>query len=773
MNEQHDPVCGMSVPESPPYGCRYHDATYGFCSAHCLRQFSRHPDFYRHGKPKTAARPQGGHAVFTCPMHPDVRQEGPGDCPKCGMALEPEAVGGGSEAENPESATMGRRFRICLVLTLPVFALAMATHLGFLPAWFPPRLEQGIEFTLTTPVVIWGGWPFLTRGWQSLLTRNFNMFTLVGLGVVVAWGYSVVAFAAPHLFPATGHHAGVPVYFEAAGVITTLVLMGQVLELRARARTNAALKLLLGLAPKTARIITIDGTEEDLPLDEVLPGDLLRIRPGEKIPVDGEVFEGSSSVDESMVTGESIPVRKGAGDPLIGATVNGTGALLMKARKVGAETLLAQIVKRVAEAQRSRAPIQRLADTVAGWFVPAVVSVALVTFVVWLLWGPEPRFAQAVLNAVSVLIIACPCALGLATPVSVMVGVGRGATAGVLIKNAEALELLARVDTLVIDKTGTLTEGRPRLMAVTTRSGIDARDVLRFAATLEQASEHPLAAALVRGAAERGLGLAKAEEFRTFPGEGVTGKAEGHKLLVGNLGLLNRFGLAAGALAQEADRLRAEGQTVIFVGIDGHTAGVIGVADPLKASAAEAIAGLHQAGVRVIMLSGDHRVTAEAVARRLGIDEVHADVLPGDKADMVKRLQAAGRIVAMAGDGINDAPALAQAHVGIAMGAGTDMAMEIAGVTLVKGDLVGILRARRLSRSTLRNIRQNLLFAFIYNAAGMPVAAGALYPFFGVLLSPMFAAAAMSFSSVSVISNALRLRHVKLSRGSEDGLPDF
>ena len=761
----HDPVCGMAVPEAPLHRCRYRDAEYGFCSEHCLLQFRRHAEHYLAEKPRASGHARAeASSVYTCPMHPEVRQEGPGDCPKCGMALEPEGIPAPeAEEENPELALMRRRFWACLALTFPVFVLAMTTHLGFLPAGFPLRLEQGIEFALATPVVLWCGWPFLVRGWQSLVTRSFNMFTLVGLGVTVAWGSSVAALVAPQLFPSAAHHGGgVPVYFEAAAVITTLVLLGQVLELRARAQTNAAIKLLLGLAPKTARVVRIDGVEEDLPPEEVLPGDTLRIRPGEKIPVDGEVLEGSGSVDESMVTGESMPVEKSAGAPLIGATVNGTGGLLMRARKVGAETLLAQIVRRVAEAQRSRAPIQRMADVVAGYFVPAVMAVAALTFCVWSVWGPEPRFAHAVVNAVAVLIIACPCALGLATPVSVMVGIGRGALAGVLIRNAEALEVLSRVDTLVVDKTGTLTEGRPRLDAVKTVAGMSESELVRLAASLERASEHPLAAAMVRGAEERGLGLAKVEEFRSFTGQGVAGRVDGREVALGNAGLLERFGIAAGTLAREAEGLRAEGQTVVFVAVAGQAAGVIGVADPVKASAAAAISALHREGVRVIMLTGDSRVTAEAVARRLGIDEVRAEVLPDGKADEVKRLQAGGHIVAMAGDGINDAPALAQAHVGIAMGTGTDVAMESAGVTLVKGDLEGIIRARRLSRATLANIRQNLFFAFVYNAAGVPVAAGALYPFFGLLLSPMFAAAAMSFSSVSVISNALHLRKIKL-----------
>jgi Cu+-exporting ATPase len=759
-----DPVCGMSVPKEPAFQCRYREAEYGFCCEHCLTQFSRHPEYYLGGRPHVRASAGNTPAEHTCPMHPEVRQEGPGVCPKCGMALEPEGVAAEAQgAENPELALMGRRFWACLVLTVPVFALAMTAHLGFLPSCFPLRLEQAVEFALATPVVLWGGWPFLVRGWQSLVSRNFNMFTLVGLGVTAAWGYSVTAVLAPQLFPAAARHGGgVPVYFEAAAVITTLVLLGQMLEITARARTNAALKLLLGLSPKTARLVRADGVEEDLPLEEVLPGDVLRIRPGEKIPADGEVLEGASSVDEALVTGESAPVEKVAGDALIGATVNGTGGLLMRAQKVGADTLLAQIVRLVAEAQRSRAPIQRLADAVAGYFVPAVFVAAAVTFCVWSVWGPEPRFALALVNAVAVLIVACPCALGLATPVSVMVGIGRGALAGVLIRDAAALEILERVDTLVVDKTGTLTQGRPCLVAVQTLALSDESGLLRLAASLERASEHPLAEAVVRGAEERHLGLAKVDAFRSFPGQGVAGCVDGHAVVLGNAALLQHFGVAPGELAQEAERLRAEGQTVVFAAVDGRAAGVLGVADPVKASAAATLSALRREGVRVVMLTGDSRVTAEAVARRLGIDEVRAGVLPGEKAEEVRRLQAEGRIVAMAGDGVNDAPALAQAHVGIAMGTGADVAMASAGVTLVKGDLGGILRARRLSRATLSNIRQNLFFAFVYNAAGIPVAAGALYPFFGVLLSPMFAAAAMSLSSVSVIGNALRLRHAKL-----------
>jgi len=766
MKEIRDPICGMTVPENAELHCSYGGVTYGFCSEHCLQQFSRHADYYLTGRRRGDVHAEDAHAIYTCPMHPEVRQEGPGDCPACGMALEPEGVAGlsaGEDAPDPEQVMMGRRFRICLALTAPVFVMAMGTHLGLLPSNIPLRLEQMVEGALATPVVFWGGWPFLARGWMSLKTRQFNMFTLIGLGVLVAWVYSAVALVVPHLFPAAGHHGGgIPVYFEAAAVITTLVLLGQLLEGRARSRTNAALKALIGLAPKTARLLRIDGVEEDVSLEEVLPGDRLRIRPGEKIPVDGMAVEGASSVDESMVTGESMPVEKRPGDALVGATVNGTGSLVMRAEKVGADTLLGQIVSRVAEAQRSRAPIQRLADSVAGIFVPAVVTAALVTFAVWLSVGPEPVLANAVIHAVTVLIIACPCALGLATPVSVMVGIGRGALAGVLIRDAEALETMAHVDTLVVDKTGTLTEGRPSVMAVEPVEDFGRDAVLVAAAGVERASEHPLAEAIVRAADEAGLAVEPAKDFRSFTGEGVSGRVGANEVLLGNGALLERMGVATDVLEARAASLREEGQTVVFVAVDGRAAGVLGVADPVKAGAAEAVTALHREGVRVIMLTGDHRATAEAVAARLRIDDVRAGVKPGEKADAVKALQAAGSVVAMAGDGVNDAPALAQAQVGIAMGTGTDVAIESAGITLVKGDLHGLLRARRLSRATLGNIRQNLLFAFLYNTAGVPLAAGALYPLFGLSFSPMFAAAAMSLSSVSVITNALRLRRVKL-----------
>ena len=688
-------------------------------------------------------------------MHPEIRQDHPGSCPKCGMALEPVMVS--VEEKDEELINMTRRFWAGTVIAVPLF-------LSLLPVGLSMQMIQWIEFALATPVVLWGGWPFFVRGWQSIRTWNLNMFTLISIGVTVAWVYSMVALLFPRIFPAIMQMEGglVDVYFEAAAVITALVLLGQVLELRARSRTNAAIQMLLGLAPNTARIVQDDDTEEDIPLEQVQPGDILRVRPGEKIPVDGTVIEGESHVDESMVTGEPLPVTKKTKDKLIGATVNGTGSLLMRAEKVGADTLLAQIVNMVAEAQRTRAPIQKLADVVAGYFVPAVVGVAVLAFIIWWVWGPEPRLAHAVINAVAVLIIACPCALGLATPISIMVGTGRGAVAGVLIKNAEVLEIMEKVDTLVVDKTGTLTEGRPRLVAVEAEKAFSENEVLRLAAGLERASEHPLAEAIVRGAEEKGITLVKPDGFQSVTGKGVTGMVDGHKVAVGNLKLFESLGINSADLPDKADRERAEGKTVMLVGINGKAAGLIGVADPIKDSTPEAIHDLHAEGIQVIMLTGDSRATARAVADKLEIDQVQAEVLPEQKARVVKELQAKGHIVAMAGDGINDAPALAQAQVGIAMGTGTDVAMESAGITLVKGDLRGIIRARRLSRATMRNIRQNLFFAFIYNSAGVPVAAGILYPLFGILLSPVIAAAAMSFSSVSVITNALRLKGVKL-----------
>ncbi len=796
-----DPVCGMTVDEKTAAGSAdYQGVLYYFCSAHCLHKFQAAPEHYTHPPaPGVAA------TVYTCPMHPEVRQAGPGTCPKCGMALEPlvppasrapaaaateyvcpmhpEIVSSEpgncpicgmaleprtatlEEAESPELADMSRRFWFSTALALPVFLIAMAADLApeFAGRFLSHSSIQWVEFLLATPVVLWGGWPLFQRGWASLVNRSLNMFTLIALGVGVAWSYSVVALLAPELFPpALQMHGVVPVYFEAAAVITALVLLGQVMELRARSRTSAAIRMLLGLAPKTARIVHPDGQEDDIPLEHVQPDDVLRVRPGEKVPVDGVVLEGASALDESMVTGESIPVEKAAGDRLIGATVNGTGGLLMRAERVGADTLLAQIVHMVSEAQRSRAPIQRLADRVSAWFVPTVIGVAIVTFAAWALLGPEPRLGHAVVNAVSVLIIACPCALGLATPMSIMVGTGRGATSGVLIKHAEALEVMEKVDTLVVDKTGTLTEGRPRLMGVTATPGFDENEILRLGAALERASEHPLAAAIVAGAGERGLKLPEVKNFRSVTGHGVIGEVESHTVALGNQRLMDDQKLDLGALAEHADALRGEGQTVMFIAVDGQAAGLVGVADPVKDTTPEALRMLEQEGIEVVMLTGDNRVTAEAVAKRLGIERVQAEVLPDQKSKVVKRLQAEGRVVAMAGDGINDAPALAQAHVGVAMGSGTDVAMESAGITLVKGDLRGIVRARQLSRATMRNIRQNLFFAFVYNTLGVPVAAGVLYPFFGLLLSPMIAAAAMSFSSVSVVGNALRLNRVLL-----------
>ncbi len=700
---------------------------------------------------------------WTCPMHPEIVRDGPGDCPICGMALEPMDAGAPDDAELVD---MTRRFVVSAILTLPVLVLAMAHMVPGNPleAFVPRRIGILLEAGLATPVVLWSGWPFFVRGWRSIVNRSLNMFSLISLGVGVAYGFSVVALVFPHAFPASfrGASGEVGVYFEAAAVIVTLILLGQVLELRARSSTNAAIRALLGLAPKTARLVAEDGSEQDVPLERILAGDRLRVRPGEKIPVDGSVLEGESAVDESMITGEPIPVAKAVGDRVIGATVNGTGGLLIEAQRVGSETLLAQIVHMVAEAQRSRAPIQKLVDVVAAWFVPIVVAIALVSFAAWAIFGPEPRFTYAIINAVAVLIIACPCALGLATPMSIMVATGRGAALGVLFKNAEAIEVLRQVDTLVVDKTGTLTEGKTRLREVLAGPGFDEDEVLRLAATLERGSEHPLAAAIVAGAEARRLELGRAEAFESVTGKGVKGTVTGSPVALGNRAMLDDLGLDTADLDADAERMRREGQTAMFVAIDGQAAGIVGVADPIKDSTPEALRALHEDGLRIIMLTGDSETTARAVATRLGIDDVFAGVLPEQKADVVKRLQDEGRIVAMAGDGINDAPALAQAAVGIAMGTGTDVAMESAGVTLVKGDLRGIARARRLSRATMRNIRQNLFFAFVYNAAGVPIAAGVLYPVAGVLLSPMLAAAAMSLSSVSVVGNALRLRTVRL-----------
>jgi heavy metal translocating P-type ATPase len=705
------------------------------------------------------------HTEYVCPMHSEIIRSEPGSCPKCGMALEPRDVPPEDE-ENHELIDMSRRFWISTALSIPVFILAMTHDLmpDLISGSFLAHSLPWLEFALATPVVLWGGWPFFPRGWRSVITGNLNMFTLIALGIGVAWGYSLVATVAPEIFPPTLRNSNgmVAVYFEAAAIITALVLLGQVLELRARNSTSQAIKMLLELAPKTARRVHGDGKEEDIPLDQVRPGDVLRVRPGEKIPVDGVVQQGYSSVDESMVTGESIPVEKNAGDHLIGATVNSTGSLLMLAEKVGGETLLAQIVRMVSEAQRSRAPIQKLVDVVAAWFVPAVIIIAVITLIVWWRWGPEPRLAHAIVNAVAVLIIACPCALGLATPMSIMVGTGRGAQLGVLIKNAEALEIMEKIDTLVVDKTGTLTEGKPRLMSVVAGKDFSEEDVLYLGASLERASEHPLAAAIVKGAEEKGIKLTAGEQFQSVTGQGVRGRISDRQVALGNAKLMAAQNIDTTPLQKQADELRLEGQTIMFVAVDGQLGGFISVADPIKPSTPEALKALHDAAIKVVMLTGDNKTTANAVAKKLGIDRVEAEVLPEQKTKIVKKLQAEGHIVAMAGDGINDAPGLAQAHVGIAMGAGTDVAMESAGVTLVKGDLRGIARSRLLSQATMSNIRQNLFFAFIYNALGVPVAAGVLYPFFGILLSPMLAAAAMSFSSVSVIMNALRLRRLSL-----------
>jgi Cu+-exporting ATPase len=835
---EKDPVCGMSVDPARAKATHEHAGkTYYFCCPGCKEKFKADPTKYLAAKtlvgiapmsarpiqiapapsvqspaaPVASAKPASAPSKalqneYTCPMDPEVRQQGPGDCPKCGMALErtiaslpatkteytcpmhPEIVRDApgncpicgmaleprtvtaAEEKNPEMVDMTRRFWVSVALTIPILLIAMS---DFVPTitispgvdQAAPRIWQWLEFFLATPVVLWGGWPFFVRGWRSLVTRNLNMFTLIALGTGVAYVFSVVAVLFPEIFPASFRGPGgeVAVYFEAAAAITTLVLLGQVMELRARSRTGHAIRALLGLAPKTARLIRDDGTEIDLPLERVTPGDRLRVRPGEKIPVDGVVLDGASSVDESMISGEPIPVEKVEGARVIGGTVNGTGTLVMRAERVGSETLLAQIVQMVAEAQRSRAPIQQLADVVAGYFVPIVVGAASLTFIIWAVWGPEPRMAHAIVNAVAVLIIACPCALGLATPMSIMVAMGRGATLGVLFKNAEALELMRDVDTLVIDKTGTLTEGKPKLVSVEPAEGFERDELLRLAASLERGSEHPLAAAIVKGAEERALQLASTETFESLTGRGVRGRVEGLSVALGNQKLLEELHVDSGPLAAKAEALRVDGQTVMFVIIENKIAGLLGVADPIKQSTPDAIRRLREDGIRIIMLTGDSRTTAQAVAAKLQLDDVIAEVLPQDKAGIVKRLQSEGRFVAMAGDGINDAPALAQAQVGIAMGTGTDVAMESAGVTLVKGDLRGIVRARALSRATMRNIKQNLFFAFVYNSVGVPIAAGILYPFFGLLLSPMIAAAAMSFSSVSVITNALRLRKVKLT----------
>ncbi len=754
------------TPDDAAGSYQYQGQQFYFCNESCLEQFQANPEAFLAPLSGRITTPTAEtDAIYTCPMDPEVRQRGPGACPKCGMALEPLSVTR-EEEPNPELRLMTRRFWISLALTAPLIGLAMSAMLGVpsLGRAIAPRLLAWIELVLATPVVLWGGWPFFQRGWASIVNRSLNMFTLIAMGTGTAYLYSILATVFPQMFPPSFRlpSGEVPVYFEAAAAITTLVLLGQVLELRARSRTSSALKALLGLAPKTARRLRPEGGEEDVPLDQVMRGDRLRVRPGEKIPVDGSVIEGTSSVDESMVTGEPIPVEKGADDRVTGGTVNGTGGFVMRAERVGSETLLAQIVAMVSEAQRTRAPIQHLADVVASYFVPAVVGIAALTFVAWSIFGPQPRLAYALINAVAVLIIACPCALGLATPMSIMVGTGRGATAGVLIRNAEALEILAKVDTLVIDKTGTLTEGKPRLAAIKPQPGWTELELLRLAASLERGSEHPLAGAIVAAAEERSLALSEVKDFRSFTGQGVTGIGGGKAVALGNAALFESLGISPGSLLRDAEELRRDGSTAIFLAVDLRPAGVLAVKDPIRASTPEAIRLLHQEGLRIVMLTGDSRSTAEAVARQLGIDAFEAEVQPARKGEIVKQLQSEGRIVAMAGDGINDAPALAQANVGIAMGTGTDVAMESAGIVLVKGDLRGIVRARRLSRSTLRNIRQNLFFAFVYNMVTVPVAAGVLYPLLGWRLSPMLAAAAMTFSSVSVITNALRLRHVEI-----------
>jgi Cu+-exporting ATPase len=810
-----DPICGMKVnPATAAVKYEYRGETFYFCCAHCLAKFKAdpeaalnpshitpadaqaHPHPHPHHSASAAATeyicpmdpevratrpgacPKCGMALepatpvlpatkveYTCPMHPEVVRDEPGSCPICGMALEARVVSLEEEA-NPELTDMKRRFRVSLALSIPILVLAMSEMIPGQPLQhaISPTLIIWLQFALATPVVFWGGRPFFERGWASVVNRSLNMFTLIALGTGTAYVYSVIATLLPNIFPASfrGHGGAVPVYFEAAAIITTLVLLGQVLELRARSQTSSAIRSLLGLAPKTARVISEGGVEEDIPLDQVKPGDHLRVRPGERVPVDGVVLDGASAVDESMITGEPIPVEKTSASRVTGGTVNGTGGFVMRAERVGGDTLLAQIVRMVSEAQRSRAPIQRLADLVSGYFVPLVILAAVATFIIWCILGPEPRFTHALVNAVAVLIIACPCALGLATPMSIMVATGRGATAGVLIKNAETLEIMGKVDTVVVDKTGTLTAGKPTLASAIPVTGQNENELLRLAASLELGSEHPLAAAIVAGARERDLRLSAGQNFKSLTGKGIAGTVEGRAVALGNRKLFEELQIDLEALPAQADGLRSEGQTVMFVAVDGRAAGLIGVADQIKGSTPEAIRLLHEERVRIVMLTGDSRATAEAVARKLGIDAIEAEVLPEQKAEVIKRLQAQGHIVAMAGDGINDAPALAQAHVGIAMGTGTDVAIESAGITLVKGDLRGIVRARRLSRGTMRNIRQNLFFAFIYNVLGVPVAAGVLYPIFGLLLSPMIASAAMTFSSVSVIANALRLRKLEL-----------
>jgi P-type Cu+ transporter len=760
-----DPVCGMTVnPETSKHRFEYHGETFHFCSAGCRTKFAADPAKYLAKDGAEAAKtpvPEG--TIYTCPMHPEIRQVGPGTCPICGMALEPDVVSL-DDAPNPELADMTRRFWVGAMLSVPPVVLEMGGHIVGGHGLIEPTLSNWIQLVFATPVVLWAGWPFFVRGWQSLITRNLNMFTLIAIGTGVAYVYSLIGTVFPQAFPADfrGHDGAVAVYFESAAVITVLVLLGQVLELRAREATSGAIKALLQLAPKTARRVDDSGADHAVEIDTLKAGDRLRVRPGEKVPVDGVILEGRSALDESLVTGESLPVTKEAGAHVIAGTLNQSGSFVMRADKVGRETLLAQIVQMVADAQRSRAPIQRLADQVAGWFVPSVIIAAIAAFAAWAIFGPEPKLAFGLVAAVSVLIIACPCALGLATPMSIMVGVGRGAQAGVLIRNAEALERLEKVDTLVVDKTGTLTEGKPKVVATVPATGFQGNDILQLAASIERASEHPLADAVVRAAKERGIELAAVESFDSPTGKGATGKVLGKSIVLGNSKYLSSIGIETSALDAEAERLRGEGATVINMAIDGKLAGLFAIADPVKASTPEALKALAAEGVKVIMLTGDNRTTAKAVAQKLGIAEVEAEVLPDQKSAVVTKLRNAGRIVAMAGDGVNDAPALAAADVGIAMGTGTDVAMESAGVTLLKGDLTGIVRARKLSQATMRNIRQNLFFAFIYNAAGIPIAAGILYPAFGILLSPIIAAAAMALSSVSVVGNALRLRATKL-----------
>ncbi|MDB5740267.1 MAG: haloacid dehalogenase [Alphaproteobacteria bacterium] len=766
-----DPVCGMRVdPATAQHRADHSGETYFFCSAGCQAKFLADPGKYltpgdaahqHHHDPEGA--PEGADIIYTCPMHPQIRHKGPGHCPICGMALEPLNASK-ADGPNPELIDMTRRFWVGLVLALPVFLLEMGSHLFDLHHLIAPQISIWVQFALSTPVVLWAGWPFFVRGWVSLVNRSLNMFTLIALGIGAAYGYSLVATLAPGIFPATLRMDGmVPVYYEAAAVITVLVLLGQVFELRARAGTGSAIRALLDLAPPRATRLRDDGGEEDVALDGVQVGDHLRVKPGGRVPVDGTVTQGASAVDESMVTGESLPVEKETGARLIGGTVNGTGVLVMRAEKVGADTVLARIVTMVSEAQRSRAPIQQLADRVSAWFVPVVIAVAIAAFAGWMIWGAQPAFANAMVAAVSVVIIACPCALGLATPMSIMVGVGKGAGAGILIKNAEALERFEKVDTLLVDKTGTLTEGRPRLIAIVPADGFDEAVVLALAASLERSSEHPLAAAILAAAKDRNLGLDDVGDFRSVTGKGITGTIGGKRVAVGTVQLLKELDVSTGTLDARADALRRDGATAMFVAVDGHAAGILAIADPIKQSTSAALAQLRAANIRIVMLTGDNRTTAEAVAARLGITEVEAGILPDGKNAVVRRLRSEGRIVAMAGDGVNDAPALAEADIGIAMGTGTDVAIQSAGITLVKGDLAGIVRARTLSRATMRNIRQNLVLAFVYNVIGIPIAAGALYPAFGLLLSPVIAAAAMSLSSVSVIGNALRLRWLTLA----------